>query len=431
MAYTLGNALIYTGNSLIRDGYVTVDKGKIVEVGFMNDFEGKLDKDLKGMLLMPAWINAHTHMYSTLARGMKVDFHPLTFTQILKQLWWKLDKILGPEEIQISAMVAAAEFIHNGVAMIFDHHSSPNHVTGTLESIKSAVVDTAGMRGVFCFETSDRDGVQLEAIDENLDFYNEYKGNHFTSGMMGLHASFTLSDETLEAVSKVCGGQIPIHVHVAEGLEDEMDSINTHGLKIIERFDKYGFLNRNSIYAHCIHASDDEVKKISESGGFVAVNIQSNMNNSVGIPSFSKFVKNRAKVVLGNDGFGFSPAFDMRILSLSQKYLNGTPLAFSNSDLKGVIDNTYELASKHLNEKFGKIEENYPADIMVIDYDHPTPITSDNFYDHLFFGITEAKVNSLYVNGKAVMIDGKIETFDESEIKRESRKIAKKLWEKL
>lgn len=431
MAYTLGNALIYTGSSLIHSGYVSVDKGKIVEVGFMNDFKGKLDKDLKGMLLMPAWINAHTHMYSTLARGMKVDFHPLTFTQILKQLWWKLDRILGPEEIRISAMVAAAEFIHSGVATIFDHHSSPRHVAGTLESIKSAVVDTAGMRGVFCFETSDRDGIQLEAIDENLDFYNKYKGNHFASGMMGLHASFTLSDETLGIVSKACGEQIPIHAHVAEGLEDEINSINTHGLKIIERFDKYGLLNENSIYAHCIHTSDDEVGKISESNGFIVISIQSNMNNSVGIPSFSKFVKNRAKVVLGNDGFGFSPAFDIRLLSLSQKYLSGTPLAFSNSDLKEILDNTYELASRHLREKFGRIEENYPADIMVIDYDPPTPITFDNFYDHLFFGITESKVNSLYVNGKAVMIDGKIETFDENEIRRESRKISEKLWEKL
>ncbi len=431
MAYTLGNALIYTGSSLIRDGYVTVDKGKIVEVGLMNNFDGKLDEDLKGMLLMPAWINAHTHMYSTLARGMKIDFHPFTFTQILEQLWWKLDKILGPEEIQISAMVAAAEFIHNGVATIFDHHSSPNHVIGTLENIKRAVVDRAGMRGVFCFETSDRDGIQLKAIDENMEFYSKYKENHLVSGMMGLHASFTLSDQTLEAVSKVCGGQIPIHVHVAEGLEDEMDSINTHGLKIIERFDKYGLLNRNSIYAHCIHTSDDEVKKISESGGFVAVNIQSNMNNSVGIPKLSMFAKNGAKIVLGNDGFGFSPAFDIRLLRLSQRHSSGTPLAFSNSDLKGVVDNTYELASKHLNGKFGRIEKEYSADMMVVDYDPPTPITSDNFYDHLFFGITEAKVNSLYVNGKGVMIDGRIETFDESDIRRKSKKIAQKLWKKL
>ncbi len=431
MAYTLGNALIYTGNSLINNGYVTVDNGKIAKVGYMDDFNGSLNKDLKGMLLMPAWVNAHTHIYSTLARGMKVDFHPLTFTQILEQLWWKLDKALGPEEIQISAMAAAAEFIHNGVATIFDHHSSPLYVMGSLEVIKRAVVDTAGMRGVFCFETSDRDGIQLKAINENHDFYSKYKGNHLASGMMGLHASFTLSDETLEATSKACEGQIPIHVHVAEGLEDEMDSINSHGLKIIERFDRYELLNRNSIYAHCIHTSDDEVKKISGSNGFIVMNVQSNMNNSVGIPKLSTFVKNRAKVAFGNDGFGFSPAFDIRLLSLSQKYLNGTPLAFSNSDLKGVVDGTYELASKHLKEKFGRIEESYSADMMVIDYFPPTPITFDNFYDHLFFGITESKVNSLYVNGKGVMVDGRIETFDESEVKMESKKVAQKLWEKL
>ena len=432
MAFTLGNGKIFTGTSLIEEGFVSFEEGKIVNVGNMEDFDGKIDVDVKGALIMPAYVNAHTHVYSTLARGMSVEFHPLTFTQLLKQLWWRLDRALDKEEIEISAMVAAAEFIHNGVATIFDHHSSPSHVKGSLETLKNAIVDKAGMRGIFCYETSDRDGIQGDAIEENVNFYNKYKGSHLTAGMMGLHASLTLSDKTLSEVSHALDGQkIPIHVHVAEGIEDELKAVNEFDLKIIERFEKYDLMNDKSIYAHCIHVSDEEIEKISKTGGTIAVNVQSNLNNAVGIPNVVKFLSKGANVALGNDGFGFSPVFGIRLLALSQKHLHETPLAFSSEELKKVLKLTYELAGKHLNEEFGKIEEGSAADLMVVDYDPPTPMNADNFYDHLFFGITESRVRSLYVNGKTLMQDYKIKTFDEAEVRREARRIASRLWKKL
>ena len=431
MAYTLTNGRVFTGDSLIERGFVSFENGKITNVGEMSNFHGQSDIDVKGKLIMPAWVNAHTHIYSTLARGMSVEFHPLSFTQILKQLWWRLDRALTKEEIEISAMVAASEFIHSGVATIFDHHSSPSHVRGSLESLKKAIVDRAGMRGIFCYETSDRDGIQNEAIEENADFYELHKNDHKVSGMMGLHASLTLSDETLETVSKVCKGVIPIHVHVAEGVEDELESINKFNLKIIERFEKYGLLDDGAIYAHCIHVDDDEIEKIAKSGGTIVVNVQSNMNNAVGVPDILRFMSHGVRVAFGNDGFGFSPSFGMRFLVLTQKHIHKTPLAFSSHELEKMINNNYELAGKHLNENFGNIKKGAPADLIVINYDPPTPMTRDNFYDHLFFGISEAKVISLYVDGKTVMENEKIKTFDESEVRKESRKIAEKLWERL
>ncbi len=431
MAYAIGNGRIFTGDSLIENGVVLIENGKISEVSDAKNFNGNLDVDVKGALIMPAWVNAHTHVYSTLARGMSVEFHPYTFTQLLKQLWWRLDRALTKEEIEISAMVAAAEFIHNGVATIFDHHSSPSYVNGSLEILKSSIVDKAGMRGIFCYEVSDRDGIQKEAIEENVDFYNRYKQSHVASGMMGLHAAFTLSDETLKSISKIVGKEMPIHVHVAEGIEDELNSLNNFNMKIIERLDKFDLLNEKSIYAHCIHVDNEEIKNIAESGGTIAVNIQSNMNNAVGIPDVIKFISNGAKVAVGNDGFGFSPSFGIRLLALSQKHIHEKPTAFSSRKVWDLVKNTYELAEKHLGENFGSIKKGAAADLMILDYDPPTPMTIDNFYDHLFFGVTEAKVRSLYVNGKALMEDGIIKTFDESEIRKESRKIAEKLWNRL
>lgn len=427
MAYTIGNAMIYTGDGFIENGYVSFED-KIIDVGEMSN-NVKLDMDIHGMIVMPAWVNAHTHVYSALARGMSVHFDPKTFTQILEQLWWKLDRNLGRYEIEASAYAAAADFIHNGVATIFDHHSSQNFVKGSLTILKNVIVDVAGMRGVFCHETSDRDGTQLESIAENVDFFRSCKNSNAFSGMMGLHASFTLGDPTLREVSKVCDGKIPIHVHVGEGIEDELYSINDYGISVIERLDKNGLLIPNSIYAHCIHVSDKEVSLIGESGGYIANATQSNMNNSVGVVDLG-MLRKHTKVVIGDDGFGFSPLFDFRMTLLAQKLVRKSPVAFSTSDLKSLIDNTFELAKNHLKLSLGRVKVGYAADLMVIDYRPPTPINDSNFWDHVFFGFGSS-VKSLFVNGKPLMIDGEIKTFDESEVKKTSREIAKTLWDKM
>jgi len=428
LAYTIGNAMVYTGDEFIREGYVSFED-HVISAGRMDELTSKVDRDAHGMLVMPAWVNAHTHVYSTLARGMSLQFNPMSFTQILEQLWWKLDRKLGPSEIESSAYVAAAEFIHAGVATIFDHHSSQNFVKGSLSILKKSIVDVAGMRGVFCHETSDRDGTQIESIEENVNFV---KSNHNekSAGMMGLHASFTLGDRTLREVSKACDGQIPIHIHVAEGIEDELYSINDHGMRIIPRLESYGLTIPNSIYAHCIHIDESEVNLISKNKGYIANATQSNMNNGVGIADLEMFKLHGAKVVMGNDGFGFSPAFDLRSTLLGQKVLHGSSTAFSTSDLRSIIENTFELASNHLKVNFGKIKAGYAADLIMVEYDPPTPINEKNFWDHLFFGITEARVNSLYVSGKPLMVDNVIKVFDENEVRKTSRRVAESLWKK-
>ncbi len=430
MAYTIGNAMIYTGEDLIENGYVTFDK-KILSLGRMENFSGRVDRDIKGKLIIPAFVNAHTHIYSALARGMTIEFHPLSFMQILEQLWWRLDRKLGPQEIEASAYIAAADFIHAGVGTIFDHHSSQNFVKGSLSILKSVIVDRSHMRGIFCHETSDRDGTQLESVEENANFYEKNADSKNAAGMMGLHASFTLGDRTLENVSKVCDGKIPIHIHVAEGPEDEIYSINDYGMRIIERLNKYNLLVENSVYAHCIHISSDEAKLIADSGGFIATTAQSNMNNAVGLADLEMIRSNGAKVVIGNDGFGFSPFFDLRMTLLGQKDLKKSPLAFFTSDLRSLVDSSYDLASHHLKENFGRIKKDYVSDLIVIDYIPPTPMNFSNFWDHLFFGITESKVDSLYVDGYPLMVENEIKVFDEAEIRQNVRRVAKLLWDKI
>jgi cytosine/adenosine deaminase-related metal-dependent hydrolase len=133
---------------------------------------GKDVIDAKGKLLMPALINCHTHLYSTLARGIALAGRaPKNFTEILKKLWWRLDRALNEEDVYYSALVGLIDAAKCGVGTLVDHHSSPNACTGSLDRIEQAFRDV-GLRGVLCYETSDRNGPMqaLEGIRENIRF---------------------------------------------------------------------------------------------------------------------------------------------------------------------------------------------------------------------------------------------------------------------
>ena len=184
--------------------------------------------DAKGRLIMPGFINTHMHYYSTFARGMANDSPPATkFSDILKGLWWRLDKTLTLEDVYYSAIGPMIDGVKNGVTTVFDHHASPYAITGSLFKIAEAA-ESIGIRSNLCYETSDRDGekIALEGIAENVDFikYCNKKNDDMLKGMFGLHASMTISDKTLEkCMDSISGLDAGFHVHTAEGIEDVED----------------------------------------------------------------------------------------------------------------------------------------------------------------------------------------------------------------
>ena len=151
---------------------------------------------------MPALINCHTHLYSTLARGISLPGRaPRNFPEILKKLWWRLDRALNLDDVYYSALVGLIDSAKCGVGTLVDHHSSPNACAGSLDRIEQAFREV-GLRGVLCYETSDRNGSAsaAEGISENVRFLERHRrgqGDGLMAGSFGLHASFTLSDRTL------------------------------------------------------------------------------------------------------------------------------------------------------------------------------------------------------------------------------------------
>ncbi|MFO7881615.1 MAG: amidohydrolase family protein [Kosmotogaceae bacterium] len=432
---------------IVKDVSIFTNDGSFIEKGYIKVTDGMIEVvsegtppntneevySFPGKLLMPGLVNSHTHIYSAFSRGMPLkNFSPNTFTELLEQMWWKLDSALTMKGNELSAYLTAIESTKSGMTTLIDHHSSPNAVKGSLDTIASAV-NKAGLRCSTGFEVSDRNGkiIRDKSVEENLRFAG--KKNNFRAPYIGLHASFTLSDETLKLIADSNKKKIPIHVHVAEGPEDEENALSLYGKRVVERFNDFDLLNENSILVHCIHTDEKENEIIKKSGCYVVINPQSNMNNGVGFPDWKGKLYDGIKICLGNDGFGFNLFIDSRFLILGMHNDKKDPRVSSPDELKKIcFGYNYELASRIFDIKMGKIKKGYVADFAIYDYDPPTILDSSNFFGHLFFGIGDnPEVTDVFVNGRPVMLSGKNLFIDEKKLYEECRKYSTELWTRL
>lgn len=445
MKLVIKDATIWDGaNALYEKGTIIIEGDKIDSI--IADGQGRgngLPRDAKvidaaGKLAIPGLINAHTHLYSSLARGMTLrGYSPNTFTQILEQLWWRLDKALDTSSVRMSAIVGAMEAARCGVTTLIDHHASPGAVTGSLPVIKQAVNKDVGLRGVFCYELSDRDGIGIRdnGIEENMAFLSaDDPSDDMSAALFGLHASFTLSDESLSKVAEQIADNAGIHIHVAEGPEDEEQCRAEHGISIIERLDRFGLLRDKSILVHCLHVSELEKDMIADSGSIVVHNPRSNMNNGVGVFDMEGFLKRGALVGLGTDGLGENMLGELFTAGILQKVSRRDSQAGGFDHLQKILfENNPEIASLLLGVQVGRIAPGYKADIALFKYNPPTPIDGGNILGHLLFGIAvhDLYVSNLIVAGKEVIEEGGFKGVDEAKMYAEARQIAGKLWAKI
>ena len=288
--------------------------------------------------------------------------------------------------------------------------------------------ENAHLRGVFAFETSDRFPVD-KAIKENVDFYKE-NNSPFTKGLFGLHASMSLSEDTLIKVKKALG-DMPIHIHVAESVLDEKDCRIKYQESILKRLERHGLLNPKSIIAHGIYIDDEELKIIKKHDCVIAVNFSSNLNNSVGVPPLRKFRELGIPVIIGNDGISSAMTTEYLSLYYATHLIDQTPNLFGLDELKKMIHDSYDFVNHTLGIKIGKIEKGYEADLLMVPYLAPTPMNRDNALGHLFFGLFHSfKPKDVYVQGRQVVKDYQIENKLENQYK-EASKYAQLLWDRI
>ncbi|GAB4478231.1 MAG: putative aminohydrolase SsnA [Anaerolineae bacterium] len=424
---------------LIENGAVFVQDGLIVEVGPAHEVEAHhtpaLRIDAGGQLIMPGNICAHTHFYGAFARGMSIPGPaPKDFPEILERLWWPLDQALDEEAVRYSALVCLVDAIKHGTTTLIDHHASPNALAGSLDIIAEAV-HTAGLRAVLCYEVTDRYGPQSAAasIEENVRFIKAARHHPTIAAAFGLHASLTLSQETLEACAAAAAGLgTGFHIHVAEHEADEYNSLNRYGKRVVDRLRDAGILGRRSIVAHCVHIDMREAEILHDTGTWVTHQPRSNMNNGVGVADVEGLMRLGVPVCLGNDGFSNNMWAEWKTAYLLHKVWHRDPRRMNGMDVAQMaIHNNAALAGVFFPEAApGLLMPGTAADIILVDYHPTTPLTAGNLPWHILFGFESSIVTTTIAAGQVLMRDRELLTLDEAEITARSREIVPAVWER-
>lgn len=321
------------GKGYYEHGAVAYEGTTITEVGQESVLRAKYPQanliDAKGGVIMPAFINAHTHIYSALARGLSiVGNNPTNFYEVLDGTWWAIDRKLTLAGTRASADALYIDCIKQGVTTIFDHHASYAEIPGSLHTI-AASAKKFGIRSCLCYEVSDRDGEEkcLQAIQENADFITECERNRdpMLAAMFGGHALFTISDKTFDRMVAANNGRTGYHIHVSEGMNDVYDSLQNYGRRPVQRLQDHGILGEKTILGHCIHVNTAEMEIIKETGTMVVNNPESNMGNAIGICPVLQLHKRGILLGMGTDAYTNDMLESLKVALCSQRSQNCLP----------------------------------------------------------------------------------------------------------
>ncbi len=432
------NGLVYTGGDEpeVFCGGVLCRGAEIERVGPDADLAGAASGgrivDAGGRLIAPGFINAHMHLYSTLARGMGLkDAPPEDFVQILERLWWRLDKVLTLEDLAPSAEVPLIDALRAGVTTVIDHHASPHAVDGSLDVLAEAAT-RVGVRFSTCYEVSDRDGAGImhAGIAENVRFGRKTAGDPMLAGMFGLHASFTLSDESLAACAAAgAGAGLAFHVHTAEAAPDAADARARGFSGSLDRLCNLGVITPGSIAVHCVHTNESEWELLREADAFAVHNPQSNMNNAVGAAPVDRMLRAGVAVGVGTDGMEADVREEIRAAFLLGHHRTADPRTMW-SETAHMIATNRMIAGRLFGCRLGVLDPGAAADVVVYDYFAPTELDPDNFLGHLLFGLYKAAAHTTVVAGRIRLADGRVTGVDPAEVAARARERARGLWER-
>ena len=335
----------------------------------------------------PGLVCAHHHLYSSLARGMPAPPRtPTNFLQILEQVWWRLDVALDAEMIRWSAMLGALEALESGCTAIIDHHESPSCIEGSLDLIADACAKV-GVRVACAYGVTDRHGTDgaRAGLAENERFLRE--GGR---GLVGIHAAFTCSDETLNAAAELADDLgVGVHIHVAEGIDD-IDAPSRLA----------GLTNDRWLLVHGVHLPDDHGLK-----GTIVHNPRSNMNNAVGYARPARFSNS---VALGTDGIGAAMFDEFRVAFAR---LRESDVTASPEDAWRWLETNRQL--------FPEVAD----DTVTWSYDSIEPW-------HLAY-TTDIRAVDVTINGELVLANGTATRVDADEVRARAAEQATRLFAKL
>ena len=434
----IGNGKVITrdsANPYLENGAVVTDGENIKEVGTLDAMKQKYPEaefvDAHGGVIMPGLINAHTHIYSGLARGLSiVGNNPTNFLEVLEGTWWAIDRQLDLDGTRACAWATVLDCIRDGVTTIFDHHASFGAIEGSLFKIAEAS-EKMGVRSCLCYEVSDRDGEEKAkaSVKENADFikYAAQQNNDMIKAMMGMHAQFTISDKTFEMCRENMPEGVGAHIHVAEGIEDLHDCLHKYGKRIVNRLMDHDLLGPQTMTAHCIYVNEQEMDLLKATDTMVVHNPESNMGNACGCPPTMELVHKGIVTGLGTDGYTHDMLESWKVANILHKHHLCDPNAAWGEVPKMLFENNAIIANRYFKKPLGVLKEGAAADVIVMDYNPLTPMRADNVNGHLLFGTTGHDVVTTVCNGKVLMKDREVLVCDVDKVMADCRQSAKEL----
>lgn len=418
---------------LVQPGGLRQVDGTIVESGPQVSAEADDEKvDCDGAVLMPGLVNGHTHLYSALAAGMPAPPRPpRNFHEILKLVWWRLDRAHDLESILLSGQIGALAALRCGTTTVIDHHASPRAIDGSLTALAEGI-GNIGCRKILCYEVTDRNYPDEAArgLMENERFAQQCRvaENHDCAAMVGAHASFTLEENSLAAcidLSRRLG--VGVHLHVAEDPVDERLTREKFNCGLLERFERHGLLDvPRTIFAHGTHFADADFSQLDHRDSIMlAHNPSSNMNNGVGYTPIGKLA---STPLLGTDGIGADMWREARTAQF-KSHDAGVPLPLGKP--LAMLGATARFASAYLGVELGNLNIGAAADLVVTSYRPATPLTAENLAGHLLYAMGPEYVRHVMIAGQWRLRDGQVQGTDERDLRHRSVDVAQRLYQRM
>lgn len=354
--------------------------------------------------------NAHTHIYSALAPyGMPAPAPaPESFLQILERVWWRLDRALDERSLAVSARLYAAEALLAGTTMLVDHHESPSFIEGSLDVVADACQEI-GVHALVGYGATERNGGAAEARRGLAECRRFLLANRrpLVRGCVALHASFTVSDDTVRAAGDLCRelGTF-LHVHLAEDGADVADARARGWAGPLERLHALGALVPGSILAHGVFLDAEQVRKADAWGCWLVQNPRSNRGNRVGYPPA---LAASGHVALGTDGY---PAeMDAELAALAE-------VGAAEREAPAALDARLFGSQRLARALFAAAEAAAPA---------PAAGGAAEFVR----AVRAARAARTVVDGRVVVERGELKTADIRALRAAAREEAPRLWRRM
>lgn len=419
---------VYIDHSLVVEGE------EILEILPKKEAEEKYPDarivDKSNSIIMPGFINAHMHQYGVLSRGIPANVEFKDFEGFLWDYWWPfIEDRIGLKEVKATTKTSAIELLESGVIGFCDTLEAPNTEEGTLIE-QAKIIEEIGMKAMLSLESCERISREngIKCLEENTNLIKWARENsELTSGIMCTHTSFTCSEDFLKlAQEKARNLNAPWQFHLSESIYEVNHCLENYGKVPGKYYDDLNLLDENVLASQCVKVNEEEIQILKDRKVKVVHMPLSNCEVGGGFAPIPDLLDAGVVVGLGTDGYindfftVMKAAFLLHKASKEDASVMPASLVFRMAT---------EYGAKVLGWKdTGRLVPGNKADFIVMDDDFKTPVTLGNIFDQIVVQGEKESVDSVYINGKAILKDKKLKELDKDKINKEMRAVAEEFW---